>query len=331
MKANNLLFGIGKFVVIPVTWCFVILIFSDAAYGSRTSLPGGQSIELKGPLSGELKNRFGEGWAKATFISKDSQHLQLLPEEQLTKNGGIVFEDIDRRSVSATGRFVVLPIVRQGTLENAGENPRIEGREYCPVVETATGCIVTMQTGEICGGEWTSKNDRWMSAHVDRTEEMITKTTAGANALWKEFSNASVRLKLHDVIISNMGVSNVMACDPISDANREIYSAIARQLKTEKAIPQAEYIESKLALSTRKPPRLAGARFRVSVDRAWLYDLPRADAKTKMYIIRGDVVTVLGADKSGWTQVDYSEDNGRVLRKWIRTDSVKSDAVNLSK
>jgi hypothetical protein len=331
MKTTNFFFGTRKFATIAVTSCFAIFVLSEAAYGSQASLPGGRSIELEGPLTGEMKDRFGDGWAKATFIRKGGQRLHLLSEEQLTKDGGVLFEGVDQRNVSATGHFVVLPVVRQGTLESAGEKPRIEGREYCPVIETTTGCIVTMQTGEICGGEWSSKGDRWMDATVDRTAEMTEKTTSDANALWKEFSNSSVRLKLHDVIVSNMGISNVMACDPVSDGNRKSYLAIAEQLKIEKATSPAAYIESKLALPAGKPPQLSGARARVSVDRAWLYDFQNPDAKTKMYIVRDDVVTVVDANKSGWTQVDYSEANGRVLRKWIRTDSVKSDTVNSPK
>jgi hypothetical protein len=216
-------------------------------------------------------------------------------------------------------------------VENAGEKPRIEGREYCPVIETTTGCIVTMQVGEICGGKWSSKGDRWMDASVDRPAEMTEKTTSGADALWKDFSNSSVSLKLHDVIVSNMGISNVMACDPLSDRNRKSYFAIVEQLKIEKAMSPAAYIESKLALPAREPLQQSGTRARVSVDRAWLYESPNPDAKTKMYIVRDDIVTVVHANESGWNQVDYLEANGSVLRKWIRTDSVKRETRNSPK
>jgi hypothetical protein len=115
MKFNKAFFGTRKFATIAVTSCFAIFVLSDAAYGSQALLPGGQSIELEGPLSGEMKDRFGDGWVKATFIRKDGQRLQLLSEDQLTKDGGVVFEVVDQRNVSVTGHFVVLPVVRQGT------------------------------------------------------------------------------------------------------------------------------------------------------------------------------------------------------------------------
>lgn len=117
MKGTNFSFSIRKFVITSVTSCFVILVFSEAACGTQTSLPGGKSIELDGPLAGKMKDRFADGWSKAIFIGKDGQRLQLLSEEKLTKNGGAVFEGFDQRNVSVSGHFVVLPVVRQGTLE----------------------------------------------------------------------------------------------------------------------------------------------------------------------------------------------------------------------
>ncbi|WP_322030883.1 hypothetical protein [Paraburkholderia sp. J76] len=328
MKVTNSFLAIRKFIFGLVSLCFVIAVFSEMTYGMQVSLPGGQSIELDVPLTGEMKNRFGEGWSKASFIGKDRQRLQLFSEENLTEHGGIVFEDLDQRNISVSGNFFVLQVVRQGTLENAGEKPRVEGREYCPVVEATTGCIVTMQTGEICGGGWSSKGDRWIDASVDRTSEMTERTTSGADELWKEFLNSSVHLKLRDVITSNMGISNVMACDPLGDANRKSYLAIAGQLKIEKANSQAAYIESKLTESAVKSTQLNGERLGVSVDRAWLYDRPNVDAKTRMYLVRGDIVTVVESNNSGFTHVEYSEKSGHVLRKWIRTDCVKRVGVN---
>ncbi|MBC8735376.1 hypothetical protein F6X40_00620 [Paraburkholderia sp. UCT31] len=322
MKTISLYFGKRRFVVIWMASCFFVSTFPKTVFGEQTLLPGGQSIELVRPLAGQMKDRFGDGWSTGFFVDKDGHRLQLFSEEQLTKNGGVVFEGFDQRDVSVTGRYAVLPVVRQGTLEVAGEKPRIEGREYCPVVETATGCILTMQTGEICGGQWAARGDQWLDASVDRTAEMIEKTTFDAKRLWKEFSNSSVHLKLVDVIVANMGISNVMACDPVSNDNHKDYLAIVRQLKNEKATSEAEYIESKLALPAGKS-HLTGTKLIVIVDRTWLYDSPHPEEKTKSYIVRGEVVTEVSAVDSGWVQVDYFRSNGRVLRKWIRIDDVR--------
>ncbi|WP_439892618.1 hypothetical protein ACS7SF_09030 [Ralstonia sp. 25C] len=309
------------------------LLFSgapDIALGSQTTLPGGQSIELNDPLNGDIKSRFGNGWSSAFFVARDGHRLRLFSDEKLTKNGGIVFEDFDQRGVSASGRYVVLPLVRQGTLEIAGKKPHIEGREYCPTIETTTGCILSMPTGEICGGEWSPKGDKWLVGNVDRTNEMTEKTTPSADELWRNFSNSTVRLNLRDVIISNMGVSNLVACDPPKDTNRHSYLAIARQLEDEKMVSEAAYIKSKFSVHAEEPG-VIDTRLRVNKNRAWLYDSPNPKTKTKMYLIKGDFVTVVNRSQTGWLEVDYLKSNGQVVRKWINEKSVGSpDETNSS-
>jgi hypothetical protein len=313
--------SVKKLATLSVASCFLFLPFCRTALGSQTILSDGQSVELDGPLVGDMKDRFGDGWSRAFIVGKDGLRLQLFAEEQLSQSGGVVFESFDRRDVSPTGRYVVLSVVRQGTLEVLGEKPRIAGREYCPVIEVKTGCIVAMQTGEICGGEWASRGDAWLNGRVDRTVEMMTKTTSDAKRLWHEFSNASVHLNLRDMVTSNLGISNVMACDPPNYDNRQSYLAIAGQLRDEKAMSEADYVESRVApLSGHSVAN--GKRFRIGVDRAWLYDSPRAEAKTKMYVVKGDIVTAIASTGGGWLQVDYAGSTCRILRKWIRIDTV---------
>lgn len=211
---NICLLGIKNSAIIFASSCLLFSVAPDIALGSQTALPGGQSIELSDPLTGDMKSQFGNGWSRAFFVAKDGHRLRLFPDEELTRNGGIVFENFDQRGVSPSGRYVVLPLVRQGILEIAGRKPHIEGREYCPTIETTTGCILSMPTGEICGGEWSPKEDKWLVGNIDRTNEMTEKTIPSADDLWRNFSNSTVRLNLRDVIISSMGVSNMVACDP---------------------------------------------------------------------------------------------------------------------
>ena len=270
-----------------------------------------------------MKSRFGNGWASAFFVAKDGHRLRLFPDEKLTRNGGIVFENFDQRGVSPSGRYVVLPLVRQGILEIAGRKPHIEGREYCPTIETTTGCILSMPTGEIRGGEWSPKEDKWLVGNIDRTNEMTEKTIPSADDLWRNFSNSTVRLNLRDVIVSSMGVSNMVACDPPSDTNRHSYLAIARQLEDKKMVSEAIYIKSKFSAHAEEPGA-NGTRLMVNQNRAWLYDSPSLKAKTKMYLIRGDFVTVVNRSQTGWLEVDYLKSNGQVVRKWINETSVRS-------
>jgi hypothetical protein len=49
--------------------------------------------------------------------------------------------------------------------------------------------------------------------------------------------------------------------------------------------------------------------------RAWLYEFPYSKEKITMYIVKGDVATVVNAVGVNWLQVDYLRSNGHLLRK----------------
>lgn len=321
MRRNSLYCGARKIAVCFAVSFLVAAATSKPVFATQQTLPGGESIELDAPLTGELQSAFGEGWVRAFYVDTKGVRLQLFQDEQLTKVGGIVFEGLEQRNVSPSGRYVVVPVVRQGLLDVAGEKSRIEGREYCPVIATATGCIVTMQTGEICGGEWASKRDVWLDSSDDRTAEMTTKTILGANSIWHEFSRASVKLKLRDVITSNLGISNVMACDPPNLDNRRSYLALADQLRHENVGSEASLVESKVALLSATAP-VSGQTFSVRVEKAWLYDSPNQDSKTKMYLVKGDQVTPIDVVGDEWVKIDFKKTNGHMLRKWIRSSDI---------
>src|ERR1700744_1567769 len=127
----------------------------DIAIGTDAVLP----IRLIGPLTGKNKLIFGDGWVDAFVYTKNEQSIQLFQDEQLTDMGGVVFEGFDQGDISPSGDYAVLPLVRQGILDMPGENSRVQGREYCPVVELHTGCVISMPTGEVCGGKWSTTHD----------------------------------------------------------------------------------------------------------------------------------------------------------------------------
>lgn len=321
MKRNSLCAGVGKIASCVVVTCFATLLTSIHVLAAQLTLPEGKSIELDNPLTGELQSRFGDGWARAAYIDKTGARFQLFQDEQLTKVGGVIFEALDRSNVSPTGRYLVMYVVRQGLLDVAGEKSRIEGREYCPVMETATGCIVTMQTGEVCGGGWASKQDAWLDLNEDRTAEMTKRSTLDANSVWHEFSRARVKLQLRDVIASNLGVANVMACDPPKLDNQKSYLALAEQLRRENAGSEASIVELKVAVASRVST-VSGQTFTVCTEKAWLYDSPSPDSKTKMYVVRGDQVASLNVIQGEWVEIDFKRANGHILHKWIRKSSI---------
>jgi hypothetical protein len=286
---------------------------------SVNTLPGGAVIDFQGRLPGLKKRKFGDGWASASFKTSTGKQIPLFPEEQLNQMGGMLFEDFDSTQVSPSGNYVILSVVRQGTLETKGEAPRVEGREYCPVIKTATGCIVSMPTGEVCGGAWESGGDIWMIGETDRTAEMLKRTTASAESLWNDFSRSDKRVGIREFISQAFGISNLLACDSPSPRNRDNYLSIIRQLRKEGAVDGAIYIEKQLRFSKN------ASSMRVSVAKAWLYDTPDLRARTKAYLVLGDVVSLRDEKQSGWVLIEYHRSGGRTIAKWILESDLVAD------
>ncbi len=72
---------------------------------------------------------------------------------------------------------------------------------------------------------------------------------------------------------------------------------------------------------------LPDATATIEIDKAPLYDKPKASAKTKMYVIKGDKVTLLdwkadaeGAFGTGWFLIRYQ--GKKVIEKWISSDAL---------
>ncbi|SAL51182.1 hypothetical protein AWB74_02359 [Caballeronia arvi] len=286
---------------------------------SVNTLPGGAVIEFQGKLSGLKKRKFGDGWASASLKTSTGKRIPLFPEEQLNQMGGMLFEDFYSTQVSPSGNYVILSVVRQGTLETKGEAPRVEGREYCPVIKTATGCIVSMPTGEVCGGAWASHGDNWLIGETDRTAEMLKRTTASAESLWNDFSRSDKRVGIREFISQDFGISNLLACDSPSPRNGDNYLSIVRQLRKEGAVDDALYIETRLPLSKN------ASSMRVSVSKAWLYDTPDLGARTKAYLVLGDVVSLQDEKQSGWVLIEYHRSGGRPIVKWILESDLVAD------
>ena len=67
---------------------------------------------------------------------------------------------------------------------------------------------------------------------------------------------------------------------------------------------------------------------KVSVDKSWLYDNPDNDSRSKMYLVKGDTVTVLQevqAAKGKWTRIRYNGTS--TIEKWIQSNNLAVDKL----
>lgn len=317
----------SKFFLALLTLASISAVASELQ--SRFEFPGGGALLFSSPLRANDNANFGPGWKKAVYVSPVGKSIALLRMESFTSEEGIVYENDFPPRISPTGKYVALDVIRAIMVYSApGDKPTAQSRQYCPVLDTRTGCIVSMQTGELCGGDWSKGRDSWVAGSKNRDDvdsAMLNYDFDSANVLWQAYlaaSKSSARYSIKSALRGNLGATNMMACEPPSSVNRDAYAQIARQLKSERDKIDAKYIESNLAQARQDKTPVPTSK--IVVDRAPLYDQPDDTFKTRMYLVKGDEVVPLDTSKSNWILVRYVEKNGDSILKWLKTGSVNS-------
>ena len=294
---------------------------------SRFVFPGGGSLLFSAPLGANDRANFGPGWKRAIYLSPTGRSINLLPMESFTSEEGIVYENDFSPQISPTGRYVALDVIRALMVSSRpGDKPTAQSRQYCPVLDTQTGCIVSMQTGELCGGEWNKGRDSWVVGGKDQDDvdgAMLNYDFDSANVLWQGYLAASMsssQYSIKSALKDNLGAENMIACEPPSSVNRDAYAQIARQLRREGDQHDAEYMESNLALAAQDKTPVPTSK--IVVDKAPLYDQPDETFKTRMYLVKGDEVMLLGTNKLNWILVKYVKKDGVSILKWMKANSV---------
>lgn len=282
-------------------------------------------LAFSAPLTPKEKKTFGPGWKTATYTSPEGDKFNLFPLEELTPAGGVIFGDSLPLRVSPTGKYAVIDILRAGILDpGPSGKPEVQSRQYCPVLETKTGCIVSNQSGELCGGQWGKQDDRWAVPGLtdDANSEMLKHQFNDANTLWKGYVSSAGKpfhLSIREAISSNLGIYNLMACDRPSENNVASYKNISAELKNAGDVMNSEYVSKRLQGMAAQDGQIRLSK--ILAQKAFLFDRSSSEYQTKMYLIKGDDVRIL-VRKEGWVKIEYLEKNGHSTQKWIRADSI---------
>jgi len=293
---------------------------------TQLELRGGSALIFYQPLENRAAKVFGPGWKKADFVDASGSRIPLFPMEFFVAMNGLIFSGSNAPKISPSGKYAVLDVFRTGVVD-PGPSGMAEGssRQYCPVINTASGCLISMQTGELCGGNWSTTTDMWVVTgfKYNATKPMIQSEFSRSNELWGQFLesmriNGAANIKQY--IIDNLGVENIMACEPPTIANKKYFTLIARQLRKEGDSADASYIEIKFAAAAIDIDLSATPT--INVKKGYLYDRPDIGAKTKAYLVKGDLVKILGKNE-GWIRIQYVKKDGTVIDKWIEFISVQ--------
>lgn len=309
-------------------FCIMLIVHSQMckANEDHTLLAGGATLTLSEPLTANEQANFGPGWKVATYVSSEGEEIDLFPTEAFTSEGGVIFDDGGSPRKSPTGKYAVIDVLRAGIVTpGASGKPEIYTRQYCPVLEAKTGCVLSVESGSVCAGQWGRRGDRWIvpGPTGDMSSVMLKRQFHDANTLWSGYVNSigkPFQTSIRDQLSSTLGIGNLMACDRLSANNIAAYRNIAMTLNADGDGASAEYIERGLREVAGKG--WAEALRKIVVQRAFLFDKPGEKYQSKMYLIEGDDVRIIGMKGSAWLKVEYVKRDGRSIRKWIRSESV---------
>jgi hypothetical protein len=183
-------------------------------------------LVMSAPVPESLVGKFGSGWTQLVFVRPDGAAVRLLANDGLTADGGIVFSAPRDEAASADGRYVVIDLTRSGVLETGDGKPTVTGRQYCPIVDTGTGCVVRDETGDICGGKWDAKRSAWLDVvGTGEAQAMSAFRKPTAEAIWAQYSRARADgIKGYLDVVDGLG--NLKACDPPNAGNARYYAEI---------------------------------------------------------------------------------------------------------
>ncbi|MDG0027128.1 hypothetical protein [Trinickia sp. Y13] len=269
------------------------------------------------PVPANLVHNFGQGWTQLVFVRPDGAAVRLFSEDPLSANGGIVFSVPRDDAVSADGRYVVIDLVRSGVLDAGDGKPTVTGRQYCPILDTATGCVARDDTGDVCGGKWDAKQSAWLDVvGTGEAQPMTTLPRPTAKDIWTQYSSSKAGgIKGYLDVVH--GIDNLKACDPPTANNARYYAAIENALGPATHPPRQAIPAAGTASQNPEQPHQQQI-LTVKSERAWLYAEPSVGSSHRGYLIRGDQVVVIGNDDSGWLHIRYERVGKPSIEAWLQ-------------
>ena len=314
-RAARLGFAVSALLVSREAWC------SDQQ--SVMVFPNHARLVFSTPVPSALSQRFGSGWTRLTFVRPDGTQLPLIPDELLTGDGGVIFSTVGSHALSPGGRYLVLDLTRNGITENEAGKSVAASREFCPILDTANGCVSRDYTGAVCAGAWDDKGEIWRSQlDSGRTDaqSMNTLEKPTAKAVWTRY----VRAKSADIkpfLCVALGLSNVNVCDPPDAENASYYAHIEDALHG-KAFTATGTLPPADVGASPSPDASNLPEWTVQSDRAWLYERPSLGSIRHGYLIRGDPVTVLGEQDTGWMRILYARAGKPPIEAWMQKQDI---------
>lgn len=285
--------------------------------------PNHAQLVFSTPVPSTLSQKFGPGWTRLTFVRPDGTQLPLIPDELLTGDGGVIFSTVGSHALSPRGRYLVLDLTRNGITENEAGKSVAASREFCPILDTANGCVSRDYTGAVCAGAWDNKGEIWRSqlnsGRAD-AQSMNTLEKPTAKAVWTQYDRAK-SADIKPFLRVALGLGNINACDPPDAGNASYYAHIEDALHGKASTATSALLPVDIGASP-SPDASNLPEWTVQSQRAWLYERPSVGSIRHGYLIRGDRVTVMGEQDTGWVRIRYTRVGKSPIEAWMQKQDI---------
>lgn len=147
-------------------------------------------------------------------IFRDGNIVRALHGE-IERGGAFDYEESPL--ASSDGHFILINQIESAKLETPN-GPIITNRAYCSIVDVRSGCIVARDTGQFCGGAFTSDGEWKTPVYPDLN---LSATAPKAKAF--------VKGQLRPADSPETSFDNLLACDQPDSDNADAYHTIMEE------------------------------------------------------------------------------------------------------
>lgn len=205
-----MIFKLGFFIAL------VVVPFSNSFGASVEGVSG--ALEFLNKLNGEYKSVVYEGG--------DGKVVRPLDD-------GLNF-NFNASSISSDKSYAVVQFSEEGTLEEDSGSSVDQEIFLCAFVRMSDGCVVSVEQGAQCGGEW-AEGRAWRSS-VGRDNGYILDSPPTVSGLYDSYSagrggSETSTPRVLNYLMEGTTFSNVLVCDPPKSSNGEGYLKLLELLR----------------------------------------------------------------------------------------------------
>ena len=205
----------------------------------------------------------------------------------------------------------------------------------CAFVRMSDGCVVSVETGEQCDGEWSGAR-QWHSS-ISNTSDYLLKNAPTVDKIYKDYASGRKDLtqvsspRILAYFSEGTTFDNLLACDPPREANKKTYADLLTLLQRDDDANNFAKLRTIISAPDQLSENEVFSSSRnwsgwvvksVLSEKAYLYRSPSSSGITTAYLIRGDVVSVAPGPVHPYVKFRYQKKTGKVIEKWMRCEDV---------